>query len=93
MPTNRRNTQKQTGERYDVHAEVHLSKEFSKRSTFRERETKEHNASAYINEIVPRYGEPSCNPIELNCNVTTVVRESVTKLTLGETLHADVVVV
>ena len=58
-----------------------------------EQETEEHNASAYINEIAPRYGEPSRNPIELNCNVTTLVRESVTKLTLGETLHADVVIV
>ena len=47
----------------------------------RKRETKEHNASAYINEIAPRYGEPSRNPIELNRDVTTLVRESVTKLT------------
>jgi hypothetical protein len=58
-----------------------------------ERETEEHNASAYINEIAPRYGEPSRNPIELNCNITTLGRESVTKLTLGETLCADVVAV
>jgi len=31
----------------------HLSKEFSKRLTLRERETKEHNASACIKKITP----------------------------------------
>ena len=38
---------------------LHILKEFSKQSTLRERETKEHNASACINKITPGYSQPS----------------------------------
>jgi hypothetical protein len=70
----------------------HLSKEFSKKLTLRERETKEHNASACINKITPGYSQPSWNAIKSNCNIANLVWESMTKLTLAETLHFNVIV-
>ena len=57
------------------------------------RETKKHHRSARINEIAPRNGEPSPNAVKLDSNVTTPVRETVTKLTLAQRLHFDVIVV